>query len=214
MNTGGIVLCGGGSRRMGRAKPVLPFGGELMLQRIVRLVGEVVEPVVVVAAAGQEVPPLPPAVSVLRDRHPGRGPLEGLAVGLGELRDRAQAAFVTACDVPLLLPAYVRRLIELSAGYQIAVPHVAGFDQPLSAVYRTSVLPHVETLLAEGRLRPAFLFDRVRTRRITAEELTDVDPDLQSLANVNTQADYEAALARAGFDPPPDMRDHRRPAKS
>jgi molybdopterin-guanine dinucleotide biosynthesis protein A len=101
--------------------------------------------------------------------------------------------------VPLLVPALVGRLVELSAGYQVAVPHVNGFDEPLAAVYRTSVLPQVESLLAAGRLRPAFLFERVRTRRVTAEELADVDPDLASLANVNTPADYRAALARAGL---------------
>ena len=59
MRTGGIVLCGGRSSRMGRPKAWLPFGGELMLPRIVRILREVVEPVVVVAASDQEVPPLP-----------------------------------------------------------------------------------------------------------------------------------------------------------
>lgn len=188
---------------MGRPKVTLPFGPELMLQRVVRLVGEAVEPVVVVAGIGQQTPPLSAKIRVVHDRNANRGPLEGLAVGLCELRQQCQAAFVTACDVPLLVPAFVRRMIELSAGYDVAVPHVDGFDEPLSAVYRTSVVAHVERLLAAGRLRPAFLFDQVRTRRVTAEELNDVDPDLQSLANLNTPTDYLAALARAGFEPPP-----------
>lgn len=196
---GGIVLCGGGSRRMGRSKASLPFGPERMLQRVVRILAEVVEPVVVVAAVGQEIPPLGPDVRILSDRRPDRGPLEGLAVGLRALGHSVEAAFVSACDVPLLLPEYVRRVVELSAGFDAAVPHVAGFDHPLSAVYRLDVLPHAEALLGADRLRPKFLFDEVRTRRITPEELTPVDPQLQSLANVNSPADYTAALARAGF---------------
>ncbi|HUR55514.1 MAG TPA: NTP transferase domain-containing protein, partial [Gemmataceae bacterium] len=65
MQTAGIVLCGGRSSRMGRAKAWLPFGGETMLQRVVRVVGEVVSPVVVVAAAGQDVPPLPVGVRIV-----------------------------------------------------------------------------------------------------------------------------------------------------
>jgi molybdopterin-guanine dinucleotide biosynthesis protein A len=199
VSTGGLVLCGGNSRRMGRPKITLPFGPERMLQRVVRLVAEAVEPVVVVAAMGQELPELPPAVRVVRDRLANRGPLEGIAAGLRALSDRCDGAFVTGCDVPLLVPALVGRLVELSAGYQVAVPHVGGHDEPLSAVYRTSVLPQAESLLAAGRLRPAFLFEQVRTRRVTAEELADVDPDLASLANVNTPADYQAALARAGL---------------
>jgi len=200
VRTGGIVLCGGKSRRMGRPKPMLPFGPELMLQRVARLLGEAVEPVVVVAAAGQKLPDLVPPIRVARDRRPNRGPLEGLRAGLTALRDEdeVEAAFVTGCDVPLLVPDFVRRMIELSAGYDVAVPHVEGYDEPLSAVYRTSVLAQVEALLAADRLRPAFLFDHVRTRRITADELTGVDPKLRSLANVNSRADYLAALAEAG----------------
>lgn len=202
MGAGGIVLCGGESRRMGRPKAWLPFGPELMLQRVVRLVGQAVRPVVVVASPGQVIPELPCGVSVLHDQHPDRGPLEGLAVGLRALADRVDAAFVTGCDVPLLLPAYVRRLVELRDGYDVVVPHPAGFDEPLSAVYSVGVLRQVEALLAAGRLRPAFLFDLARTRRVEPGELIDVDPALQSLRNVNTPAEYQAALGQAGLAGP------------
>ena len=203
MTTGGIVLAGGGSRRMGRPKAMLPFGPERMLQRVVRLLRGVVDPVVVVAAPGQELPDLPPQVLLARDRRPDRGPLEGIAAGLRALGDRAEAAYVTACDVPLLVPDFVRRVIELAAGYDVAVPNVGGHDEPLAAVYRTGVLPEVEKLLGADRLRPALLFDQVRTRRIPGEKLLEVDPSLDSIANLNTPEAYRAALARAGFERPP-----------
>ena len=205
MRTGGIVLCGGKSRRMGRPKVMLPFGPASMLQRVVRVLGAAVEPVVVVASPGQQLPPLPSTIRVVRDRRPDQGPLEGIRAGLEALPGQVEAAYVTGCDVPLLKPAFVRRMIELAPGFDAAVPHVDGYDEPLAAVYRTSVLAHVEALLAADRLRPAFLFDRVRTRRITPDELTGVDPELESLANVNSPADYLAALARAGFDAPDEV---------
>jgi len=204
VRAGGIVLCGGKSERMGRSKAMLRFGPESMLQRVVRLLGEAVEPVVVVAAAGQELPQLAAAVRVVRDRFPDRGPLEGLRAGLEAIGGQAEAAFVTGCDVPLLKPGFVRRMIELAEGHDVAVPHIERRDQPLAAVYRTSVLLEVEALLAADRLRPAFLFEQVRTRRITAAQLTDVDPGLHSLANLNSPADYMAALTHAGFEPPED----------
>lgn len=197
--TGGIVLCGGRSRRIGLPKLSLPFGPEVMLARVVRLVAEAVEPVVVVAAAGQELPPLRRSVLVARDRQEDRGPLEGLAVGLAALPAGVEAAFAAACDQPLLLPAFVRRVIELSGGYDAAVPCIDGVAEPLSAVYRTSVLPQIEALLAADLRRPAFLLDRVRTRWIRADELTGADPQLQSLVNVNSLADYQTALKLAGL---------------
>ena len=94
---GGIVLAGGKSTRMGTAKALLPFGPETMLQRVVRLLGTTVSPIVTVAARDQELPPLPAAVIVARDEREGRGPLEGLRapvsarsrVRLSETRPRA-----------------------------------------------------------------------------------------------------------------------------
>src|SRR5580700_6643343 len=110
IRVGGIILCGGQSQRMGRAKAWLPFAGELMLPRVVRLLREAVDPVVVVAAPDQEVPPLAADIAIVRDEEKGRGPLQGLAAGLAALEGRAEAAYLSSCDVPFLKPAFVRRL--------------------------------------------------------------------------------------------------------
>jgi molybdopterin-guanine dinucleotide biosynthesis protein A len=179
---------------MGRPKAWLPFAGELMLPRVVRLLSAVVSPIVVVAAPEQEVPPLPAGVAIIRDAEKGRGPLQGLAAGLTALRGRVEAAYLSSCDVPFLQPAFVRRLIELLSDQAICVPHVGAYHHPLAAVYRLEVVAAVAQLLAENRLRPFFLFEAVPTRIVEAEELAAVDPTLQTLRNLNTPEDYEAAL--------------------
>lgn len=199
---GGVVLCGGRSTRMGVSKATLPFGPETMLQRIVRLLSGVVSPVVVVAAVDQELPVLPSDVIVTRDEREARGPLEGLRAGLKALPETVSAAYVTGCDVPLLQPAFVQRMVDLLGDQDIAVMEIDGFTHPLSAVYRRATLPHVEALLAQDRLRPVFLFEAVRTRRVKPEEMVVADAKLQTLRNLNTRDDYLAALADAGFSGP------------
>ncbi len=198
MKTGGIILCGGKSTRMGSSKALLPFGPETMLQRVVRILGGVVSPIVAVAAIDQMLPDLPPTVIVTRDEQQGRGPLEGLRAGLKALPADVDAAYVTSCDVPLLVPGFVRQMIDLAEGHDIAVIELDGFAHPLSAVYRRAMLPHVEDLLAHDRLRPAFLFDAVNTRRINPAQMT-ADPGLRTLRNLNTREDYEQALSDAGL---------------
>jgi len=197
--SGGIILCGGLSTRMGTSKALLPFGAETMLQRIARLLSTVVSPLVVVAAAEQVLPDLPADVIVTRDEEQGRGPLEGLRAGLKALPASVDSAYVTSCDVPLLVLDFVRRMIDLLADHDIAVMEIDGFPHPLSAVYRRSTLPHVEALLAQNRLRPVFLFDAVRTRRVQPAEMISADPELMTLRNLNTREDYLAALAIAGL---------------
>jgi molybdenum cofactor guanylyltransferase len=193
-SVGGIVLCGGQSKRMGRPKAWLPFGDEIMLPRVVRLLSQVVQPIVVVAAPDQDVPPLPQDVLLTRDEEKGRGPLQGLSAGLQALSGKVEAAYLSGCDVPLLRPVFVRRMLELLGNHSICVPHVDGFHHPLAAVYRVGILDQVNQLLGENRLRPVFLFETVSTRLIRADELLDVDPTLQSLRNLNTPEDYELAL--------------------
>jgi molybdopterin-guanine dinucleotide biosynthesis protein A len=165
-----------------------------MLQRVVRVLREVVEPVVVVAAPGQDVPELSREVEIVRDEVEGKGPLGGLAAGLSALEGKADAAYLSSCDVPYLKPEFVRRVISLLSDSSIAVPRIGDYHHPLAAVYRVSVLPHVRELLSANRLRPVFLFDAVPTRVIEAHELTEIDPRFDSLRNLNTPEEYEAAL--------------------
>src|SRR5258707_5583904 len=112
-----------------------------MFEEVFRLLAILVSPIVVVAAAEQPLPDLPPDVVVTRDEQQGRGPLEGLRAGLKALPETVESAYVTSCDVPLLVPDFARRLIDLLADHDIAVMEIDGFPHPLSAVYSRSTLP-------------------------------------------------------------------------
>jgi molybdenum cofactor guanylyltransferase len=195
-----VVLCGGESRRMGRPKAWLPFGQEFMLQRVVRLVGTVARSIVVVAAPDQEIPEIPADVTLVRDPVSRRGPLQGLAAGLGALADSVELAYATATDVPFLEPCWLTRLAELSDGYDLVIPFVGGFHHPLAALYRPSaVLPAIGGLLKEDRLRPVFLVEAVKTRIVDETEMRSVDSELQTLRNLNFPEDYQRALQDAGL---------------
>ena len=205
MKMGAVVLCGGKSSRMGRDKATLPFGSETLLQRVVRLLGEVIDcgNIVVVASSAQSLPRLPQDVVVAYDVRSHRGPLEGLAIGLRTLSDRVDAVYATSCDVPLLVPGFVRRMFELLGNHEIAVPRDGQHHHPLAAVYRVTVLNRVQALLDTDRLRPRFLFDEVDTREIAVQEMCSVDPQLATLVNLNHPQDYRAALIQAGFPSDP-----------
>ena len=197
---------------MGMPKALLPFGDELMLQRVVRILSGVVDSVVVVAAPAQELPPLSGKIEVARDRREGCGPLEGLGVGLTALQDKADVAYVTGCDTPFLQPGFIERLFALLGDFSVAVPHESvavphekSFYHPLAAVYHCSVLAEIKQLIAADRMRPAFLFDQVSTRKVSREEWQDVDPDSNTLKNINHPADYFEALKIAGLTATPEV---------
>ncbi len=195
---GGIVLCGGKSSRMGQPKAWLPFGNEVLLQRVVRILSEVVSPIVVVAAVGQELPPLPSDVLITRDEREALGPVGGLASGFSALRGQVDAAYVSACDVPLLKPEVVRRICTELGAADIAIPVEGKFPHPLAAIYRLSLEERIHQLLEAGRLRPVFLWEGAQVNQIPIDSLRDVDPDLDSFRNANTPEEYEA-IRRSGL---------------
>lgn len=201
----GIVLAGGRSSRMGRAKAALEWHGSTLLQRTTALLARTVGgPVLVVAAPGQELPDLPPGAEVVADPVEGQGPMRGLATGLAALDGRGTVAFVCSTDLPFLHPALIRRVLREFAdpGADVVMPVARGHRQPLAAGYRTALVPLIEKLLGEGDLRPGMLFRHCRVLQLDDDELLadrDVarhDPELDSLVNVNEPADYAAALAR------------------
>ncbi|OHB75072.1 MAG: hypothetical protein A2W31_04850 [Planctomycetes bacterium RBG_16_64_10] len=187
---------------MGWPKATLPFGPEQMLQRMVRLVGQVAQSVLVVAAPEQDVPELPAGVRLVRDRQPGRGPLEGLATGLAAIGHDADAVYLSGCDSPLLVPAFVERLFALVGDYDLVIPRDGARLHPLAAVYRTGVLRDVEALLAAGQLQPALLCARTRALQVPVDWLRAVDPQLATLRNINAPEDYFEALRQAGYPVP------------
>lgn len=190
---------------MGFPKLELPFGDERLLDRVVRIVRQVTGPTVVVAAPGQDVPALPPDVRLVRDSGLGRGPIEALAVGLQALDGQIDAAYAAGCDAPLIRPAFIRRVLDRLEGHDAAVPRTGGFHHPLAAAYSIRTLRVFLALLAEGRLRPLDLIERVDSLILDEVQFADVDPELESLVNLNRPADYLDALARAGLMAPPGL---------
>lgn len=188
---------------MGHPKAWLPFGHETMLQRVVRKLRQVARPVVVVLAPQQAAPDLPTDVLLARDEEEGQGPLCGLLAGLNALVGRADAAFVSGCDVPLLVPQVAVELARRLGQADIAVPVEGQQVHPLAAVYRLRVVPQLGELVAAGRRRPLDLIERVAAVRVPVEELRAVDPQLATFRNLNHPADYLAALREAGLTPDP-----------
>ncbi|WP_217913758.1 molybdenum cofactor guanylyltransferase [Miltoncostaea marina] len=202
--TGGIVLAGGASSRMGRPKADLPWDGVPLAARVAGVVAAATDVVVVVGAAGQRLPPLPPGVETARDARPGRGPLEGMVAGLEALGGRAGRVFVTGVDAPHLHPLLVARVLALlGPGHDAAVPVTGGGrPQPLAAAYRAGVADEARALLDAGRLRMGGLLDRLAVRWLDAATLladpalAAADPHLAGLEDVDTPAQYAAARGR------------------
>ncbi|MGV7330486.1 molybdenum cofactor guanylyltransferase [Mycobacterium persicum] len=180
----GVVLAGGESRRMGRDKATLPLPGgtTTLVEHVVGVVGQRCDPIFVMAAPGQPLPPLP--ADVLRDEVRGLGPLPATGRGLrAAAAAGARLAFVCAVDMPLLtvelIDDLVRRAVQTNA--EVVLPW-DGRSHYLAAVYRTELADRVDAWVAAGERRMSAFVDACDAQRIV---MSNSGP----LSNVNTAAD-------------------------
>jgi molybdopterin-guanine dinucleotide biosynthesis protein A len=164
----------------------------------------------VVAAVGQPLPLLNSHVEIIRDATPHAGPLAGIRDGLAHGMSHVPPprwAFVASCDVPLLVPAVVRLLVDRAraSAARFVVPLVNGHPQVLAAVLACDLAPSIAALAAAGRGPRAVLDDLVArqpdaVRFVTPEEIMVIDPELDSFLDIDTPADL-ARLESRGIPP-------------
>lgn len=195
-NLGAVVLCGGGSLRMGTAKSQLVFQGRTFLDQIIARVATVADPVVV-AVGSDEIPKSTRSEAhLVMDEMPHQGPLEGIRVGLKTLADKVEFAFVTGCDVPLLEPAIIGQLFDIIGEHEAVVPVQGKRVFGLTAIYRTAIANQLGTLICQKRLRVIDLVEHLDTKRLDVETLRRTDSGLDSLTNINSWEQYLELLQR------------------
>lgn len=205
----GAVLAGGESRRYGRPKALALMGGQPMARwsldalrphfSVRGLVG--CEPFV---ARSFGVPSRP-------DLLPGLGPLGGLVTALEWAKElHLRGVFLLACDMPLVDPALVGRILGFAGGRKAAlVPESRGplGMEPLCAAYGLECLGPARELARTGARSMKALLEAVDFHRIPLEELGDPEETAVAFTNVNTIEEgvrVEAVLEkrRHGVAPP------------
>jgi len=199
-----VVLAGGRSRRMKADKAALDVGGRTLLEHVLAQVVPLVDEVLVSLSPGQALPSGPGtapkghsaghvrrsmtgiATTVVRDEVEGLGPLGGVLAGLKAARN--DACLVIACDIPEIDVPLLEALARTTCGSEITVPvGPSGLYEPLFALYKRSIIPEIEALLASGERSILPLFERCRTVVVGIE-------DAGRIRNLNTRADYKEYL--------------------
>jgi len=185
MNVCGIVLAGGKSTRMGKDKAMLQSGSETMLMRAVKEMFKFTDQVIIASHSGERYS-IPGAIEV-KDRYAGQGPLAGIHAGL--TATEREYAFVVAVDMPFFRADLARFLLERKEGYDVVVPVVGGYAEPLCAVYSRRCIGPIEELIERGRRKVVYLYDKVRVLKVKEEEWRKI-ADGSVFTNINTPQDY------------------------
>ena len=192
MRVTGVVQAGGKSTRMGGTpKALCELGGRRLIERVVDVVREVADDVLVVTNTPDlyrflDLPMVP-------DVFVEGGSLGGIYSGL--VAASGDVAFTVACDMPFLRAEVARLVLARAGEADVVIPRAGDQLQTLHAAYGKACLPHMEARLRAGRLKIVGFFDDVRVLEVSeAEVARHADPAIVFM-NVNTPEELERARA-------------------
>ena len=198
----GVVLAGGPGRRLGGGKPWRTLGGRRLVDIALARARQLCPQVVVLAADAADFADLD--CRVIADRWPGQGPLAALATAF--LDTPATSVLLLPVDAPLMRPALLKRVLELSPGQRAVAPRGPGGLEPLMAWYSRSCLKQALAMVETGEKRARLLLEAVGAYIMDRAEVAQVDPDDLSFINVNFPQDLDRAeeegRRRGLFDTP------------
>ncbi|MFC2078102.1 molybdenum cofactor guanylyltransferase [Candidatus Bipolaricaulota bacterium] len=184
-----LILAGGESKRMGFPKHQLTVDGRDTLTHLHERLGHLFVETIVV---GRDLDSVPEDVCVAEDRLIARSPLVGIHGGLSA--SRTNLTFVVACDMPYVEPKLVEFLLSQAEGFDVVVPVVRGYYEPLCSAYRRTCLEPIERLITQGVLKVTTFYTHVRAHAIPETQFGQFDSELRSFANLNAPCHAERAI--------------------
>ncbi|MBX9667931.1 MAG: molybdenum cofactor guanylyltransferase [Candidatus Obscuribacterales bacterium] len=187
-----MILCGGRSKRMGRAKAFLPYAGSTMIAHIVEMLGDMFVKTLLVSNEPESYEDF--GLDVVKDILPYRGPMGGILSGL--LVAETDYSFVIACDMPLVNKKLVRDMTAARNGFDaVVLSHSTGLE-PLFAVYsKTCVKPLEESLFA-GNLSVQDLIGGLKATTFKYDQDRYECAALPPYFNINTPQDYSKLITK------------------
>jgi molybdopterin molybdotransferase len=187
VKTTGVVLAGGRSSRMGSDKSLLPFLDKPLICQVVNELREVVEEILIVSNRPGKYGFT--GAKEIGDIYPGMGPLGGIHAGLAAAEN--ERIFVCACDMPFITGRLVRFMLEMSRGFDAAVPRMSNNHlQPLFAVYSKACLWPVEKCLRDGISKIIEFYRLVNIKYVDEAAIREIVEPEKAFFNVNTLEDY------------------------
>lgn len=190
-----IILAGGKSSRMGQDKALLKIGHETLLQYVCRVVYPLVAQSIVMLSNVQKMPEdLKGQIIFGRDSQNEQGPLQGISDAMNLLPSEGRFVYVLSCDLPYLTTQWLSGLKQTlldSESTDIVCSSSKGYQNPLIAIYRYSVIKKSGTLINKGKRSCLALLDNQKVIRKEPKSL-----DSKVVDNVNTPDEYANALEK------------------
>jgi molybdopterin-guanine dinucleotide biosynthesis protein A len=182
-----VILAGGSNKRFGGiTKANVVIDGKTIISRMISTISDLFDEIIIVTNKPEEFQEFN-QYKIVEDKYLKAGPLGGIHAALKASYE--DIIFVFAGDMPFLDKKIISHQINEfnKRENDVFIPEVDQFIEPLHAIYRKSVLNHLDRYLTEGKSRAVrdFLSEvNVGYLQIPKTEGTEI-----AFANINSPSD-------------------------
>lgn len=145
-----LILAGGKSSRFGSDKARLRIHDRDIVEMLAEECAKVCREVLVITDSGSKFSPRRHNLfREVADNYSGNGPMGGLQAGLAAASH--DLCLLLACDMPLLTAPLMKLFLDHAEERELVLPKDGEDIEPMFGVYKKSLLPAVERLLAANR---------------------------------------------------------------
>jgi molybdopterin-guanine dinucleotide biosynthesis protein A len=192
MNRTAAILAGGESRRL-KDKALVPLAGRPMILHMIDKCKEIADEILVIVNSEEQAEAISHIVGhmnqfriVTDTRESFVSPLLGARTAF--VNSSSKVTLLLPCDSPLIKISVLQLLFSAIDEWEAVVPrHPSGHIEPLHASYKTKISREVvEQALSSGKRSMKDLITKLRTLYLSTDIIKQLDPDLDSLTNINT----------------------------
>jgi molybdopterin-guanine dinucleotide biosynthesis protein A len=183
----GVILAGGASKRFGGiTKSNVVLRGERIISRIINSINDIFDEIIIVTNDPSEFREFT-TCKIIGDHYQKAGPLGGIHSALKS--SAHDAIFVFAGDMPFLKKEIIAEQINQFClnDYDIMIPLIGEFIEPLHSIYRVTVLDDLERFLTGGKNRS--VRDFIKLLNVGYLQIEESEENKRAFTNINSQSD-------------------------
>ncbi|WP_052339785.1 molybdenum cofactor guanylyltransferase [Gorillibacterium massiliense] len=191
----GVILAGGQGRKADRSsKSLLPFCGEILIQRQVRIMKTICREVIIVTNEPKiYLPVLGNSVRIITDYIPEKGPLGGMhaALSLGT----SDYYWIVGSDMPFISAQAAQLMLNhMEEDSDAILPCFMEEQHPFHGIYRKRCLESVTTLLNKGWFDLNGLLREARVQEVNESFFRQGNIASHFVTNISTTEKYQQAM--------------------
>jgi molybdenum cofactor guanylyltransferase len=186
-NISGVIIAGGANKRFGGiTKANVVINGATIISRIISVIWNLFPEIIIVTNSPEEFSDYL-QYKIIADHYLKAGPLGGVHAALRSSSE--DAIFVFAGDMPFPDKKIITDQInEFNKGeYDVLIPRIGKFIEPLHAIYRKSVLTDLESFILERKSKA--VRDFIGKVYVGYLQIPYTEQNKRAFTNINSPSD-------------------------